>query len=114
MEREVVGDRHLAGHSADRQGVAAVRVDRDVEDIVAQPEGVHRVRAQQQVAGQPQDPVVLIGDPELPTRAQHPVGEVVVGAPCLDPEPAGQRRGRSGIGDQVTDLEVHRAADDVT
>ena len=57
-------------------------------------------------------PGVVVAEPELAGRADHAVGDVAVGLPGGDREPAGQHGPGQRDRDQVADGEVARAADD--
>ena len=55
---------------------------------------------------------MVVADAELADRADHPVGDVVVGRARGDREAAGQHGAGQGDDDQVADGEVAGAADD--
>ena len=62
--------------------------------------------------GQHDDAVVVLADPELAGRADHPGGHVAVGLAGGDLEVAGQHAAGQDHHDQVAGREVVRAADD--
>ena len=122
VERHRITERHpgglgrLAGETTQRQAVAAVRGDGDVQHLFPQLQHRCRVVAGGRVVAtsrrQDHDPVVLVAQPELTGGADHPVGDVPVRLPRRDREPTGQHRTGQRDDDQVTDGEVVRAADD--
>ncbi len=106
------GDRgDLAGEPHDRQDVAPVRLDVDVEDRVAVQLG--QARADGRVARQDQDAVGVGGQTQFVARAEHPVaGDAHLLGP-LDPSVAGQDRAGQGHRDPLAGGDVGRAADDL-
>ena len=111
----------LPGDAAQREAVAAVRGDIDLEDLLAQPEQGDRVVAggqrrgdlRPEVALQDDDPGVVLTDTELVLGADHPVGDMAVGRAGRDGEAARQDRPREDDHDEVADLEVVGAADNL-
>ena len=83
----------LAGQPDDRQRVAAVRLDVDVEDRVAVQLGQRP--PERRVGGQDQDPVGVGGQAELVARAEHPVADDAHLLGPLDPPVAGQDGARA-------------------
>ena len=106
--------RRLAGQAADRQAVAAVRGDGDVEHVVAQLQQRRAASATRLEIrlGKHQDAGVVVAEAELARRADHPVGDVAVGLARGDREAAGQHGAGQRDHDDVADREVVRAADD--
>jgi hypothetical protein len=109
------GPRHLPRDAGDRKQVRPVGFDLQIQHDVVEPHGRPEVRADRQVSRQEQDAgLVLVGDRELPGRAQHPVGD-------LSPERLGLQRTvehrhpgpRSRPGDQIPGLHVPDAHDDL-
>ena len=103
----------FAGQPADRQAVADVGRDVDVEDVVTQQQHAGGVVARRQpgVRGQHDDAVMVMPDAELQLGADHAVGEVPVGLAGADREPAGQHGTRQRDHHQVTDRKVVRPTD---
>ena len=106
----------LAGDAADRERIAAVGRDVDLDrDVVEAEEALiasvptGRVDAE---LHQAQDAGVLLAESELFRRGDHAVGGVTVGLARGDRERAGQHRTGQGDGDLVADEEVARAAHD--
>ena len=108
---EVEGRRGLPGDAADRQRVAAVGRDGDVEHLVAQLEQQRHVGAQRAVRRQHEDAGRGLGQPQLGLAADHPVGGVPVGLPGRDLEAAREQRPGQRKRHPVAGPEVGRAAD---
>ena len=101
----------LAGEPDDRERVAAVRLDVDVEDDVAVELGERPPSGAS--GGQDQDPVGVGGQAELVARAEHPVADDAhllgpLDAPVARQDGAGQRDR-----DPLAGGDVRRAADDL-
>jgi hypothetical protein len=112
-EVDVVGRGDLAGDPPDRERVAAVRGDGDVEHLVVEPEHGLGVEAHLGARRQHDDPrVVAVGLAEFALGADHPVGDVAVGLAGRDLEVAGQDRAGQRHHDHVAHGEVACAADD--
>ncbi len=113
----------LPRDAADREAVATVGGDVDLDRLAVQAEhpdevvtrgepGDDRLRQQ---AWEHEDPVVVLPDPELADRADHPGRDVAVGLAGADRQ--GSLRGRQRAAgqdhrDEVADAEVVRPADD--
>ena len=112
VEGHVVRKSRLAGDTAERERVGPVRVDLELDHLVAQVQQVEDVVARlARVGGQHQDACVVLAEPELLGGADHAGGEVAVGLACGDLEASGQHP--AGEYDhQVAGREVVRAADD--
>ncbi len=112
------GVRVLARHAAVAERVPTVGGHVDLQDLLPEAEERDRVLAGgevlggEPVAGQHQDAVVVVADPELADRADHAVGHVPVGLASSDGERTGQDRAGQRDRDEVADAEVVRAADD--
>ena len=102
---------HLAGEPDDREGVAAVRFDVDVEDDVAIQ--LCQWTADRRPRGQDEDPVGIGGQPEFVARAQHPVADDAHLLSPLDAPVPGQDRAGQGHRDSLAGRDVGRATDDV-
>ena len=114
-ERRAGRVRVLAGDAADRERVAAVGRDVDLDGRVVEPEQGRRVGADLRVEaerGQAQDAVVLVAETEFACRGDHAVGDVAVGLARGDRERAGQHGARQRHDDLVAHEEVAGAADD--
>ena len=61
-------------------------------------------------AAEDEDPLVVLGQPELAPRAQHPVGDDAFHLAPADREPAGEHRAHRGEGHDVALVEVPRPA----
>ena len=107
-----VGRGQFPGHAADRERVAPVRGDRDVEHVVVEPGVRHEVPAQRGVRRQHQDAGMIVTEAELGGGADHPLRDVPVGLPGADLEPAGQPGPGQGQRHPVPGAEVDRPADD--
>ena len=103
--------RDLAGQAHDREGVAAVRLDVDVQHDVA--EEVGQRDADRRVRRQDEDPVGVRGHAQLVARAEHPVADDAHLLGPLDPAVAGQDGAGQGDRDPLAGRDVRRAADDV-
>ena len=107
---------HLARDAAHGQAVAAVGRDRQLDDDVVQTcdraGGRARRRDVGAVVPEHQDAGVVVADAELADRADHPVGDAVVGLPRGDLEAAREHGPGQRDDDGVADDEVGRAADD--
>ena len=103
--------RDLAGEPDDRQRVAAVRLDVDVEHDVAVEVGQRA--PERRVRGQDQDPVGVGGQAELVARAEHAVADDAHLLGPLDPPVAGQDRAGQRHRDALAGGDVRRAADDL-
>ena len=93
------------------EGVAAVRLDVDVEDDVAVELG--QGDAERRVRRQDQDPVGVAGQVQLVARAEHPVADDAHLLGPLDPPVAGQDRAREGDRHALAGGDVRRSADDL-
>ena len=85
--------RVFAGDTADREGVAAVRRDVDLDGRIVETEQADRIRAHLRVepeGGQTQDAVVLVTETELTNRGNHAVRQVTVGLASRNRERAGE------------------------
>ena len=111
LDRRAGHRRDLARETDDRQRVAAVRLDVDVEHDVA----VHLAqrRPDRGRLGQDQDPVAVRGEVELLARAQHPVRDDTHLLGPLDPAVARQHRPGQRHRNALADRDVRRAADDL-
>ena len=111
--RRVVRQGRLAGHAAQREGVGAVRVDLELDDLLVETE--HRAGIGAGLAGalgQHDDPLVVLADPELAGGADHPGAHVAVGLAGGDLEVPREHPTGQDHHDQVTGREVVGAADD--
>ncbi len=105
----------LAGHAADRERVAAVGRDVDLDGGVVQAEQRDRVGADGRVDAErreAQDALVVVAEAELAGGGDHAVGHVPVGRAGRDRERAGQHGAGQRHHDLVADEEVAGAADD--
>ena len=113
-EIKVVSAGDLAGDTAHRQAVAAVRGHRQVEHHIVETQHRDRVGAGFGGAGwQHQNAGVVGTKTEFGSRADHAVGDPAVGRAGGDLEVTRQRRTRQGHRDQITHGEVRCAADDI-
>ena len=64
-------------------------------------------------AGQHEQPFAVVGEAELPSRAQHPVGDDPLHLAATDLDPAGQHGADRGQRHEVADPEVEGPADDL-
>ena len=110
-ERTAGHGRDLAGEPDDRQQVAAVRLDVDVEDGVT--EQLDERPSERRVGGQDEDPVGVGGQAELVARAEHAVADHAHLLGPLDPPIAGQDRAGQGDGHALAGGDVGGAADDL-
>ena len=110
-ERPAGHRRDLAGQADDRQQVAAVRFDVDIEDGVA--EQLDERPSERRVGGEDQDPVRVGGQPELVTRAQHPVADHAHLLGPLDPPVTGQHGAGQGDRHALAGRDVRGAAHDL-
>ena len=101
----------LARQPDDRQGIAAVRLDVDVEDRVAVQLGERP--PERRVGGEDQDPVGIGGQAELVARAEHPVADDAHLLGPLDPPVARQDGTGKCHRDPLAGRDVRRAADDL-
>ena len=101
----------LAGEPDDRERVAAVRLDVDVEHGVAVQ--LDQRAPDRGVRGQDQDPVGVGGQAELVARAEHAVADDAHLLGPLDPPIAGQDRAGERDRDALAGGDVGRATDDV-
>ena len=102
------------------QAVGAVALDGEVEHDVGREPGAQVVgeRApdlEVRVLARPehQDPLVVLGQPELAARAQHPVRDHATQPPLLDLELPRQHGAHRGERNHVAGLEIPGAADDL-
>ena len=93
--------------------VGPVGRDVDLEQHVLEAERPRDRHARGEVLRQQQKAARVEGEPELPCAAEHPEGLDAAELRLLDPHPAGQHRAHRGEGDQVADLVVLGAADDL-
>ena len=108
--------RQVTGDSRHAPGVGAVALDRDVEHGVhrqAERLGQRRAGRRVDLVAEDEEPRSVVGEAELPARAQHPVGEHAAHLAPADLEPAGQHRADGSQRDPVPHLEVECAAHDV-
>ncbi len=103
--------RDLAGQPHQGKRVAAVRLDVDVEDVVA--EEVHERHAQGGLRREDQDSLGVPGQAELVARAEHAVAHDAHLLGALDRPVARQDRPRQGDRHALPRGDVRRAADDV-
>ena len=101
----------LAGQSDDRERVAAVRLDVDIEHGVAVE--LDQRAPDRRVGGEDQDPVGVGGQTELVARAEHAVADDAHLLGPLDPPIAGQDGAGERHRDALAGGDVGRAADDV-
>ena len=115
-ERRTGRVRVLAGDAADRERVAAVGRDVDLDRGVGQPEQLDRVRADgassRPSSARRRMPSCSSPMPSSRARGDHAVGGVTVGLARGDRERAGQHGARQRDDDLVAGGEVVRAADD--
>ena len=101
---------HLARQSQDRQRIAAIGLDVDIEHHVAVQLGERH--AERRVVGQDQDPVAVGGQVQLLPRAQHPVAHHAHLLGALDPSVTRQDRARQRDRDPLARGDVGRPAHD--
>src|SRR4051812_45906780 len=112
-ERDVQGRRRLAGETADRQAVAAVGGDGDVQHRIPEIQQLQRVvPGLGRVGREDQDAVVFVADAQFADGADHAVGDVPVRLAGRDLEATGQHGVRQGDDHKVARGEVVGAADD--
>ncbi len=112
-EGGVVGQRRFPGDPAERQGVGPVRVDLELDDLLAEAEEVEGVRTRLAgIRGQHDDPVVVLAEPELLGRTDHPGRHMAVGLACGDLEATRQDTSGQHHDDEVAGREVVGTADD--
>ena len=117
----VLGMPVLAGDPTHREAVATVWGHLELDDLVVQAEQGDRIVTwgegsggfRAEVLGEPDDPGVVRAEAKLVLGADHAVGDLAVGLPRAD----GQAPGQDGTGqdddDEVTGVEVRRAAHDL-
>lgn len=110
-EFDPVGQGGFPGDPADRQAIATVRGDGDVEDRIVEAQYRPSVLPDLTVS-QDQDAVVLVVDPEFAPGTDHAVADVTVGLAGADLEAAGEHRTGQCGNDQVPFGEVRGTADD--
>ena len=110
-DRRTTDDRDLTGQPDDRQRVATVRLDVDVEDDVAIELGQRK--AERRVGRQDEDPVGVAGQLELVARAEHPVARDAHLVGPLDPPATGQDRPGEGDRHALAGGDVRRPAHDL-
>ena len=103
--------RDLAGQAHDREGVAAVGLDVDVQHDIA--EEVGQGDADRRVRRQDEDPVRVRGHAQLVARAEHPVADHAHLLGSLDPAVARQHGPGQGDRHALAGGDVRRAAHDV-
>ncbi|OPZ49593.1 MAG: hypothetical protein BWY91_03051 [bacterium ADurb.BinA028] len=111
----------FAGDPAHREAVAPVGSDVELEDLLTQAEERQSVIPRRQacrhrlteVVGQHDDPRVVLAEAQLILGADHPVGDPAIGLARRDGEPARQDGAGQHHHDEVTDLEVRCAANDL-
>ena len=103
--------RDLPGEPDHAEGVAAVRLDVDIEDDVAIEVGERD--AERRVRWQDQDAVGVGGESELVTRAEHAVAHDAHLFGALDMPVTRQHGAWQGHGDPLARGDVRRAADDL-
>ncbi len=101
----------LARQPDDRERVAAVRLDVDVEHGVAVQRG--QFGPERRARRQDQDPVGVDGQPQLVAGAQHPVADDAHLLGALDPTVAGQHRAGERDRDPLAGGDVRRPAHDL-
>lgn len=113
-QRHPVGDGGLAGDAAQREAVAAVGGDRDVEDLVDEFEQLDRVGADLVLRRQHDDALAaVVAHAQLVAGADHAVRGPAVRLARGDLEAAGQHGARQDHDDLVADGEVAGTADDL-
>src|SRR5438045_1575753 len=102
----------LARDPEDREAVGAVRRDLDLEDMVVQTQEGDEVLAEPRVGVEEEDPrLVLVAEPQLALRAEHPLRFDAADLRRRDAPAAGEHRaGRRERGARA-DLGVGRPAD---
>ena len=112
-EGHAVRQGRLACHPAQRQRVGPVRVDLELDDLVAQRQHGEGVIARlARIGRQHDDAVVVVAEAELRGRADHPGRDVTVGLAGADLEAAGEHAAGQHDHDEVAHGEVVRSADD--
>jgi hypothetical protein len=101
---------NFAGQADERQGVAAVRLDVDVEDDVAVQ--VDEGHADRRVGRQDQDPVGVAGQIQLVPGAEHPVADDAHLLGPLDPAVPRQDGAGQGHWHPLASRDVRCPADD--
>ncbi len=102
---------HLARQPDERQRVAAVRLDVDVEHPVAVQVG--QVRPDRRLGRQDEDPVAVRGHAKLLARAEHPIADHAHLLGPADRSAAGQHRPGQCDRHALADLDVRGAAHDL-
>ena len=110
-QRPARGRGDLACQADDRERVATVRLDVDVEDDLAEELGERA--AERRVRRQDEDPLAIGGHPQLFARAEHAVAHDSHLLGALDPPVARQDRAGQGDRDPLAGRDVGRAADDL-
>ena len=119
--RAALGVPVLTGEAAHREAVAPVGRHVGLDGLLGEAEQRDRVVAGREGRGlllaeqplQDDDPLVVVPESDLVLGADHPVGDVPVGLARRDGEVSGQDRSGQHDDDEVADLEVVGAADDL-
>ena len=110
-ERRTRRRRDFSRQTDQRQGIAAVRFDIDVQDDVAVE--LREVDAQRRIRGQDQDAIGVAGQVQLVAGAQHAVADDAHLLGATDLATAGQNGAREGDRHPLARGDVRRAADDL-
>ncbi|OPY16217.1 MAG: hypothetical protein A4E69_00280 [Syntrophus sp. PtaB.Bin138] len=104
--------RHFPRHPDDGQTVRAVRRDADVQNRVAQIQGIREILPRLQSVRQNQDARVVRTDAELFFRAKHALGAFAADERTLDGVAPGNGCTHHGQGNDIARMDVGGAADD--
>jgi hypothetical protein len=114
LERQPQLGRQVSCHAGDAEAVRAVRRHVEVEHHVGHDaERLDDRGARSGTAGaEHQQPLGVVGDPQLAARAEHPLGDHPAHLAPADLEPAGENGADRGQRHPVADREVPGTADD--